>query len=117
VTRRIPPPCSELAIATGGQRFGQPEKHAFSGDLGGTRFALPGAQQRQRGILMVMSESRVVELSYRPNPVPDAWVLPEEPVPESRPHDLTIDRLKALLGAWIEKSGRDAIVTRNLAVR
>lgn len=66
---------------------------------------------------MVMSESRVVELSYRPNPVPDAWVLPEEPVPESRPHDLTIDRLKALLSAWLEKSGRDAIVARNLAVR
>jgi hypothetical protein len=68
---------------------------------------------------MVMSEPRVVELSYRPNPVPDAWVLPDEqPVPpESRPHDLTIDRLRGLLCAWITRTGRDAIVARNLAVR
>lgn len=68
---------------------------------------------------MAMSEARVVELSYRLNQIPDDWELPDEvPVPpESRPHDLTIDRLRSLLNAWIARTKRDAIVTRNLAVR
>jgi len=47
----------------------------------------------------------------------DDWTLPQETVPESRPHDLTLDLLKALLAAWIARTGRDAQVGRNLAVR
>ncbi|MFO0586823.1 MAG: Uma2 family endonuclease [Polyangiaceae bacterium] len=45
------------------------------------------------------------------------WTLPEETVPESRPHDLILDLLKALLSAWIARTGRNAQVGRNLAVR
>jgi Uma2 family endonuclease len=64
-----------------------------------------------------MSEPRVVELRYRLKPEIEAWVLPEVPVPESRFHDCTLDRLKALLEAWLSRSGRSAIVARNLAIR
>jgi Uma2 family endonuclease len=45
------------------------------------------------------------------------WTLPEEPVPESQPHDQTIDLLKAILKAWVQRMGRNALVARNLAVR
>jgi Uma2 family endonuclease len=45
------------------------------------------------------------------------WTLSEEPVPESQPHDLVLDLLKALLLAWVERTGRSAQVARNLAVR
>ncbi len=45
------------------------------------------------------------------------WVLSEDKVPESRPHDLRSERLRALLTAWGLRRGRDVIVCRNLAVR
>jgi Uma2 family endonuclease len=45
------------------------------------------------------------------------WTLPEEPVPESQPHDQALDLLKALLLAWVARTGRSAQVARNLAVR
>lgn len=45
------------------------------------------------------------------------WTLSEEPVPESQPHDQTLDLLKALLLAWVARTGRSAQVARNLAVR
>jgi Uma2 family endonuclease len=45
------------------------------------------------------------------------WVLSEEPVPESRPHDLAADLLKLLLIAWAARSGRRLQIGRNLAVR
>jgi Uma2 family endonuclease len=66
-----------------------------------------------------MTDARVVELSYSLSAIPDDWELPDDIAvpPESRHHDLTIDRLRALLSAWITRSGRDAIITRNLAVR
>src|SRR5687767_10571897 len=63
------------------------------------------------------STTPVVRVHYAVRPVPDAWVLPEIKVPESRPHDLTNDRVRDLLEAWIKREGRDAIVTRNLALR
>ncbi|MEZ4295875.1 MAG: Uma2 family endonuclease [Polyangiaceae bacterium] len=48
----------------------------------------------------------------------DDWVLSEEErVPESRPHDLVTYALFALLEAWIRRTGMDAIVCRNLAIR
>jgi len=46
----------------------------------------------------------------------DAWTLPEEPVPESQPHDIVVDLLKQILLAWAARVG-DAQVARNLAVR
>jgi hypothetical protein len=45
------------------------------------------------------------------------WTLPEEPVPESQPHDLALDILKLLLLAWVRRRGLNAQVARNLAVR
>ena len=62
------------------------------------------------------SMSRVVIQYEIPRTRPD-WTLPEEPVPESQPHDQTIDLLKAILLAWVARSGRSAQVARNLAVR
>jgi Uma2 family endonuclease len=51
-----------------------------------------------------------------PRTRPD-WTLEEELLPESQPHDLTLDLLKAILVEWVSRSGRAAHVTRNLAVR
>lgn len=69
----------------------------------------------------MVSEARIIELHYRIEPgtarALEAWVLPEEPVPESQPHDRMLDYLKALLLAWVARSSRDAMVARNLAVR
>ena len=45
------------------------------------------------------------------------WALPEEPVPESQPHDLAVDLLKAILLHWVARTARSAQVARNLAVR
>jgi Uma2 family endonuclease len=56
-------------------------------------------------------------LRYDVPVVRDDWVLPEEPMPESQPHDLVLDLLKAILLAWVARTGRDAQVARNLAVR
>lgn len=69
---------------------------------------------------MVMSEPiapPVVQLRYEVHAAPEAWVLPEVPVPESHSHDVTLDYLKALLQAWLARAGRSGIVARNLAVR
>lgn len=64
-----------------------------------------------------MSDSARVVIQYEiPRTRPD-WTLPEEPVPESQPHDQTIDLLKAILLAWVARTGRSAQVARNLAVR
>jgi Uma2 family endonuclease len=45
------------------------------------------------------------------------WTLSEELMPESQPHDLVLDLLKLLLLAWVKRTGIDAQVARNLAVR
>jgi Uma2 family endonuclease len=45
------------------------------------------------------------------------WILPEEQVPESRPHDLVVDHVRALLVAWAARVARQMTVCRNLAVR
>ena len=53
-------------------------------------------------------------------PVPatdDRWTLEEETTPESLLHDLAIDLLVQVLRAWVERTKRDAIAARNLAVR
>jgi Uma2 family endonuclease len=47
----------------------------------------------------------------------ESWVIPEAPVPEAAWHDSALDLLKALLVHWIARTGRDAAVFRNLAVR
>jgi Uma2 family endonuclease len=65
----------------------------------------------------VVSEAKVIELHYRIEPALEAWVLPEVEVPESRLHDLIARHLVELLDAWLARSGLDAIVARNLAIR
>jgi Uma2 family endonuclease len=47
----------------------------------------------------------------------DGWVLTEELVPESVPHEYLTQWLKELLLAWAERCGRSVLVARNLAVR
>lgn len=54
---------------------------------------------------------------YEVAPANEDWVLGEEKVPESRPHDLVAERIRALLMAWAERAGRRVAVCRNLAVR
>lgn len=66
---------------------------------------------------MSAREGPTVALRYAVRPEPESWVLPEVPVPESRFHDLILDYLKALLVAWVARTGRDLIVARNLAIR
>ncbi|MBX3126331.1 MAG: Uma2 family endonuclease [Polyangiaceae bacterium] len=58
-----------------------------------------------------------VSLRYDLHPELQSWVLPEGPVPESRLHDLAVRRLVELLEHWVGRTGVDAIVTRNLALR
>lgn len=69
--------------------------------------------------LMVMVEiaPAIVQLRYEVRATPEAWVLPEVPVPESHSHDVTLDYLKALLQAWLARTARSGLVARNLAVR
>jgi Uma2 family endonuclease len=63
------------------------------------------------------AEPARVALRYEvPRSCPD-WTLPQEPVPESQTHDITLDLLKALLLAWVARTGLSAQVARNLAVR
>jgi len=47
----------------------------------------------------------------------DTWVLTEEHVPESSPHEILSDRLKHLLIGWAELRGRNTKIGRNLAFR
>lgn len=64
-----------------------------------------------------MAHAARVLIAYEvPRTRPD-WTLSEEPVPESQPHDQTIDLLKAILLAWVARTDRNAQVARNLAVR
>ncbi len=67
---------------------------------------------------MAMSQTPVsVSLRYPVEPRWDDWIMPEGTVPEARMHDLTARRVVELLEAWVERTGRDAAVARNLALR
>ncbi|MCU0685336.1 MAG: Uma2 family endonuclease [Polyangiaceae bacterium] len=50
-------------------------------------------------------------------PRPAAWVLPEEPVPESTLHDEVVALMVLLLVAWAARTGRPARAARNRALR
>jgi Putative restriction endonuclease len=50
-------------------------------------------------------------------PRPPAWVLPEEPVPESTLHDEVVALMVLLLAAWAARTGRPARAARNRALR
>jgi len=66
---------------------------------------------------MTATAQRKITLSYEVPAANEDWVLSEEPVPESTPHDHTVELIRDLLEHWIARTGRDAQVARNLAVR
>jgi Uma2 family endonuclease len=67
---------------------------------------------------MAMSENPVrVNLRYEVPPRWDEWIMPEGTVPEAHLHDLTARRLVELLDAWVQRTGLDAVVARNIAIR
>ncbi|HVY26878.1 MAG TPA: Uma2 family endonuclease [Polyangiaceae bacterium] len=59
----------------------------------------------------------IVSLRYRVGRSPEAWVLPEGPVPESTAHDAALDHICSLLRAWAARVGNGARIARNLAIR
>jgi hypothetical protein len=65
---------------------------------------------------MVITQA-VVSLRYRVGRSPEAWALPEGPVPESTAHDAALERIISLLKAWAARVGNGARIARNLAVR
>ncbi len=64
-----------------------------------------------------MVSQPVVSLRYRVGRSPEAWVLPEGPVPESTAHDAALERICSLLRAWAARMGNGARISRNLAIR
>jgi Uma2 family endonuclease len=64
-----------------------------------------------------MANSDIARIVLRYEVSTRDWTLPEEPVPESQPHDIAVDLLKAILLHWVAQTARDAQVPRNLAVR
>lgn len=64
-----------------------------------------------------MVSQPVVSLRYQVGRSPEAWVLPEGPVPESTAHDAALERIGSMLKAWAARTGNGARISRNLAVR
>ena len=64
----------------------------------------------------VMQARASVSIRYAVPAKPDAWVIPEGPVPEATAHDAAVLRVYLLLRAWAEARG-DCRVARNLALR
>jgi Uma2 family endonuclease len=56
-------------------------------------------------------------LMYEVPQTREDWDLSEDKVPESRPHDRCSESVHGQLEAMVERTGRDALVCRNLAVR
>jgi Uma2 family endonuclease len=69
------------------------------------------------GKLQVMQSQRRVTVRYEVPLTREDWVIPEEPVPESQPHDLAVDLLKAILVGFVARTRTNAQVARNLAIR
>ena len=57
-----------------------------------------------------------VSIRYAVKTQPEAWVIPEGPVPESTAHDAAVLRIFLLLTAWAN-SRQGPRVARNLALR
>lgn len=64
-----------------------------------------------------MSATTRIKLQVDVPATAESWVLPEETMPESSPHDHTVELIRDLLEHYIARTGRDAQVARNLAVR
>lgn len=80
---------------------------------------LPAAQRARRAVLPSAPMPPALRVIRRSEVVPDLerWVLTEETVPESSPHDLLSERIRALLLGWAAHAGRAVKIGRNLAVR
>lgn len=74
------------------------------------------ARDGRATIERVEHATRKVGVRYEVPLADDAWILPEDTVPESQPHDIVLDLLKQILLQWASRVG-DAQVARNLAVR
>jgi Uma2 family endonuclease len=68
-------------------------------------------------MLQVPHPSRRPRIVYDIAEVREDWALSEEKVPESRPHDRRSENIHGQLDAMVERTGRNALVCRNLAVR
>ncbi|MFZ5891151.1 MAG: Uma2 family endonuclease [Myxococcota bacterium] len=63
-----------------------------------------------------MQTRAAVSIRYAVPARPEAWVIPEEPVPEATAHDAAVERICLLLKSWAAARG-DCRVARNLALR
>jgi hypothetical protein len=66
-----------------------------------------------------MQSLAVVSLRYPVRPNPEAWVIPEGPVPESTAHQTAVYRIYCLLLSWARRVGahRPVRIGQELAVR
>lgn len=64
-----------------------------------------------------MSAHARIKLQFDVPATAESWVLPEETMPESTPHDHTVELIRDLLEHYVARTGRDAQIARNLAVR
>lgn len=64
-----------------------------------------------------MVSQPVVSLRYRVGASPEAWVLPEGPVPASTAHDAALNHIYSLLAAWAARTNNGARIARSLAFR
>ncbi len=76
-----------------------------------------GANTRVRIPVPREEDGTAVDISFELPREHASWELDEEPMPESQPHDLTVELLKAILVHWAARSGRSLQIARNLAVR
>lgn len=77
------------------------------------------AQRTRRPMLRSVAMPPSLRVIRRSEVVPDLerWVLTEETVPESSPHDLLSERIRDLLLGWAARGERAVKIGRNLAIR
>jgi hypothetical protein len=72
-----------------------------------------------QAILPAMVTLPIISLRYRVGADPEAWVIPEGPVPESTPHQAAVYRIYNLLLAWADRVApeRSVRISQELAIR
>lgn len=70
-----------------------------------------------QAILPIMLPDATVSIRYPVRPSLEAWVLPEETVPEAPVHDEVLERLKLLLRVWAARQAGPVRIGRDLAIR
>jgi Uma2 family endonuclease len=79
--------------------------------------AVPSGHVRVRIPVPGEQDGTTVNLQFDLPREHPSWELGAESMPESQPHDRTVELIKAILAHWAAKSGRSLQVVRNLAVR